>query len=161
MKLLSLKKYHINTNKVSKSLSDILSITRRRTSKIIKFWKHLWQIARERIPLLSPIHELTTGKWFVSEVKIVKRSVSWRGRITIIITESIFAISLLLYGRSIIGEAKTNITNIIFHKQFPDHLSIETVILMIALCIGTIAYYGMIKPGDFKQAIKEHKEEWH
>lgn len=160
MKLLSLKKYHINTNKVSKSLSDILSITRRRTSKIIKFWKHLWQIARERIPILAPFFELLHGKWLISEVHIIKYSMSWWWRVIIVGTEGFFVTILLLHWWNIITEAKNNIINIFIHQQMPSYLSIETVLLMITISIGTIAYYGMIKPWDFRQAIKEHKEEW-
>ena len=160
MKLPSLKKYHINTYKVSKSLSDILLVTRPRTTKMIKFWKHLWQIVRERIPVLAPFFELFHGKGLISEVHIIKYSMSWWWRVTIVCTEATFVTILLLHGRDIITEAKNNIINMLIHQQIPNYLSIETVLLMIIISIGTIAYYGMIKPGDFKQAVKEHKEEW-
>jgi hypothetical protein len=96
----------------------------------------------------------------VSEVSIVKYSPSRRGRIIIIITEWIFAFILIFYGNHIIKEATRNIWNIIFHFKFPQHISIHTVILMIVMSIGTIWYYGMIKPWDFKQALKEHREEY-
>jgi hypothetical protein len=58
MKLNSIKRYRINTIKVKTSLSHILSQTRRRTSKVVKFWKHLGQIVRERIPVIAPLQEL-------------------------------------------------------------------------------------------------------
>ena len=62
MNIISLKKHHINTQKAKVKLSGILSKTRQRTSAMVKFWKHIGQIIRERIPLLSPIQELITSK---------------------------------------------------------------------------------------------------
>ena len=66
---------------------------------------------------------------------------------------------MIVHGTHILREVKRNLSNIIFHGHFPQQISIQTAILMIVMCIGTIGYYGMIKPGDFKQAVKEHKEE--
>jgi hypothetical protein len=87
MKLPSITKYTINTQKAKVKLSNVLSKTRKRTSTIVKFWKHIGQIIRERIPVLSPLQELLSGQCLVSEVSIVKYSPSRRGRIIIIITE--------------------------------------------------------------------------
>lgn len=159
MRLLPIKKYHINSFFAKKKLSHILSQTRRRTSAIVKFWKHLWQIIWERIPVLSPLQELIAGKWLISEVSIRKYSISRWWRIIIVFTEWIFAYILISHGNEIIKEAKENIQNIIFNFIMPQHLSIETVLLMIVIGIWTIGYYGMIKPWDLQQAIKEHKEE--
>lgn len=160
MKLLWIKKYHISTQKAKHRLSNILSKSRKRTSAMIKFRKHVWQIARERIPILAPLQEIISWKWFISDVKIIKYSLSRRGRSIIIITEWIFAYIIIRYGSHIIQEAKHNITNIISYREFPQNLSIHTVILMIVMCIWAIWYYGMIKPWDLRQAIKEHKEDY-
>jgi hypothetical protein len=160
MKIPSLTKHTINTQKAKVKLSNVLSKTRKRTSAIVKFWKHIGQIVRERIPVLSPLQELISWQGLISEVSIIKYSASRRWRVIIIITEWIFAFILIFYGDHIIKEATHNISNIIFHLKFPQHISIQTVILMIVMSIGTIWYYGMIKPWDFKQAIKEHKEEY-
>jgi hypothetical protein len=62
MPLLSVRKYTINTQKAKKNLSIILSKTRQRTSAMVKFWKHIGQIIRERIPVISPLQELITGR---------------------------------------------------------------------------------------------------
>ena len=145
---------------ITEKVSDVLSKTRCRTSKTVKFWKHIGQILRERIPVLSPLQELINGKWFISDIHIVKYSASRWGRVIIVCTEWTFAYILIIYGSDIIKEAQYNITNILFHQQFPRHISIETVILMIIMSLGSIGYYGMIKPWDFKQAIKEHLEEY-
>ena len=160
MKLLWIRKYHISTQKAKHRLSTILSKSRQRTSTMIKFWKHMWQLIRERIPILSPLQEIISWKWFISDVMIVKYSLSRRGRIIIIITEWIFAYILIKHGNHIVQEAKYNITNIIIHQKIPQHLSIQTVILMIIMSIWSIWYYGMIKPWDLTQAIKEHKDEY-
>lgn len=159
MVITSINKHKINTHKAKIKLSAVLSKTRQRTSAMVKFWKHIWQIIRERIPVLSPLQELIIGKWFISEVHIVKYSLSRWGRVIIVCTEWFFAYILIIYGNHILQEAQHNITNILLHWEFPDHLSIQIVLLMIIMSIGSLWYYGMIKPGDFKQAIKEHKEE--
>lgn len=158
MVIQSIKKNTINRQKAK--LSKIVVKTRIRTSKIVKFRKHIGQILRERIPVLSPLQELISWQGLISEVSIIKYSPSRRGRVIIIITEWIFASILIFYGDHIIKEATRNIWNIIFDLKFPHHISIHTVILMIVMCIWAIWYYGMIKPWDFKQAIKEHKEEY-
>jgi uncharacterized membrane protein len=127
---------------------------------MVKFWKHIGQIIRERIPVISPLQELITGRWFISEVRIIKYSVSRWWRVIIVCTEWLFAYILIFHGNHILQEAKHNIMNILFHFKFPHHLSIQIVVLMIVMSIGSLWYYGMIKPWDFKQAIKEHKEEY-
>jgi len=160
MKLPSIIKHHSSTQQSKKRLSSILSKTRIRTSKIVKFRKHMGQILRERIPVIAPLQELISWKGLISEVSIIPYSPSRRWRVIIIVTEWIFGFILIFYGNNIITEAKRNIWNILFHFKFPHHISIHTVILMIVMCIWTIGYYGMIKPWDFKQAIKEHKEEY-
>ncbi len=160
MKFFWIRKYHINTQKATHRLSIVLSKTRKRTSAIVKFWKHLWQIIWERIPVFSPLQELISGKWLISEVSIIKYSPSRRGRVVIIFTEWIFAYILIIYGNSIIQETRHNMINIFFHQKLPEHISIQIVFLMIIMSIGSLWYYGMIKPWDFKQAIKEHKEEY-
>lgn len=76
MKSLSIKKYRINTKNVRTNLSHILSQTRRRTSKVVKFWKHMGQILRERIPVVSPLQELIAGKSLISEIHVIKYSMS-------------------------------------------------------------------------------------
>lgn len=160
MKLLQLPKYRIQKTVVQQRLSWILSKTRQRTSLMVKFWKHLGQIVWERIPVLSPLHELMIGKGFISEVRIIPYSLSRWWRILIIGTESIFAYILIVHGRSLLTEARHHLTNIFFHGQFPHHISHHILFLMIIMMIGTVGYYGMIKPGDLKQAIKEHQEEY-
>jgi len=155
----SIKKYAINRQETQQSISKIVVKTRIRTSKIVKFRKHMGQILRERIPVLSPLQELMSWQGLISEVSIIKYSASRRWRIIIIITEWIFAFILIFYGDHIITEARQNISNLIFHLKFPQHISIQTVILMIVMSIWAIWYYGMIKPWDFKQAIKEHNED--
>ena len=92
-------------------------------------------------------------------MSIRKYSISRWWRIIIVFTEWIFAYILISHGNEIIKEAKENIQNIIFNFIMPQHLSIEAVLLMIVIGIWTIVYYGMIKPWDLQQAIKEHKEE--
>jgi len=54
----SIKKYAINRQETQQSISKIVVKTRIRTSKIVKFRKHMGQILRERIPVLSPLQEL-------------------------------------------------------------------------------------------------------
>ena len=80
----SIKKYTINRQE---NLSKIVVKTRIRTSKIVKFRKHIGQILRERIPVIAPLQELISGEGLISEVSIVKYSPSRRGRVIIIITE--------------------------------------------------------------------------
>ena len=58
MKLPSIIKHHSSTQQSKKRLSSILSKTRIRTSKIVKFRKHMGQILRERIPVIAPLQEL-------------------------------------------------------------------------------------------------------
>ncbi len=62
MNIISIKKHHINTQRAKVKLSNILSKTRQRTSAMVKFWKHIGQIIRERIPVISPLQELISGK---------------------------------------------------------------------------------------------------
>lgn len=60
MVIQSIKKYTINRQKAK--LSKIVVKTRIRTSKIVKFRKHIGQILRERIPVIAPLQELISGK---------------------------------------------------------------------------------------------------
>ena len=160
MTISSIKKYKINRHKTQEHLSSILTKTRIHTSKIVRFRKHVGQILRERIPVISPLEELISGRWFISGVSIIKYSLSRWGRVIIIGTEWIFVCILILYWDNIIKEAARNLSNIIFHFKFPKHISIHSVSLMVIMSLWTIWYYGMIKPWDFKQAIKEYREEY-
>ena len=76
MSISSTKKQHITTQKAKIKIAGILSKTRKKTSIIVKFWKHIGQIIRERIPVLSPLQELISGKGLISEVTIIRYSTS-------------------------------------------------------------------------------------
>ncbi len=76
MKLPSIKKHRVNTNTVRQKLSHVLSQTRRRTSKVVKFWKHMGQILRERVPVISPLQEIIAGKSLISDIHVIKYSMA-------------------------------------------------------------------------------------
>ena len=58
MAISSIQKHTIDKQKNPKKISTIIVKTRIRTSKIVKFRKHIGQILRERIPVIAPLQEL-------------------------------------------------------------------------------------------------------
>jgi hypothetical protein len=124
-------------------------------SKILRFRKHIGQIIRERIPLLSPLRDVIYQKWMISETRIPRWSLWRRWRIIIIITESIILWMLLLNSHELYNEAEHNLRIILFHHDRPHHISIKIKIIMICITIGTGIYYLIVKPWDLQEAIKE------
>lgn len=154
-----MKKYHLTNISIKHSLSTILSSTRQKTTAFVKFWKHLGQIAWERIPLLPHLFDLWRWQWLVSQVRIPRWSLSYRWRITLLINETIIGIIILIYNQELYHEAKHNIKTLLFNHEIPNHISYPTIGIMVCIIIGFLSYIFFIKTGDIHQAINEHNSE--
>lgn len=148
---------HIRT-KATESIYTLFTQSKKNIVNTITVLQHVAQVLRERIPFFPHIFDLWNKKWLFSRIHINDWSRSYRGRIIIILSESIMTIVILLYWRSLYHHAHQLIKSFIFYHTLPIVIDLPTIIIIITSLISITSYIFLVKKGDINQAISNIKK---